>query len=142
MKAIFAFLLALIQKALGLGAKIAPDAKVVTHVAGKAVTISFATAEAGLIAAMAIDWQGIKRAFDKGQVVTAGLMTIDDALQIIAPFVPQAAMAEQVVHLLVSLGQISLAHNSGEGGIGAPPEGQAGNPWDNRQGGVYPTGGI
>ena len=137
-----AAIVSIAQKALGLGAKVAPAAHVDVAIAGAKGVVSFATLQAGLAALGKIPWDQIKAEFEAGQVVTAGVMLADDAVAVLDKFFPAFIPAEKVLDFAVFIGTHSLAHNSGEGGVGAPPEGPQGNPWAKQTGGVYPTGGI
>jgi hypothetical protein len=114
----------LVSKALGVAQKAAPAAHVDVKIAGQTATISAATLQAGLSALGKIPWAEIERQFNAGQVVTAGEMLADDAVSVIDKFIPAAIPAEKVLDFAVFVGTHSIAHNSGEGGIGRRPEGE------------------
>ena len=116
-------LLSIATKALGFGAGIAPNLHVDVKVAGQTGTISFATLQAGLGALGKIPWAQIEAEFKSGQIVTAGVMIADDAVSVLDKFIPAALPAEKLLDFAVLIGTHSLAHNSGEGGLGAAPEG-------------------
>ena len=108
---------------LGLAKQVAPKAAVVTTIGGQAVTIDYATLIAGLEALAKIDFGQIKTEFEAGQVVTAGVIAVDDALKVLSPLIPTLVPAQKILDLAVFVGTHSLAHNSGENGIGADPAG-------------------
>lgn len=118
-------LLSWAQNLLGVAAKVAPNAGVTTSIGGLPATIDVATAQAGLAALGKIPWDQIVTEFNNGQIVTAGVMLTDDAASVIDKFMPALIPAEKVLDFAVQLGLHSTAHNSGEGGIGALPEGNS-----------------
>jgi len=112
-----------LESLLGIAKRIAPDAHVDVVVGGNPGVVNYDTLLAGLESMMGIDLAAIKDEFNKGQLVTAGAMSIDDVLKVVAKVVPGVGVAEAVVHALVIFSKLGPAHNSGEDGVGAEPSG-------------------
>ena len=112
-----------LEQLLGIAKQVAPNAHVDVTVGGNPGVINPDTLSSGLATLAGIDFAAIKDEFNNGQLVTAGAMSLDDVLKVVAKVVPGVAVAEAVVHTLVIFSQLGPAHNSGEGGIGALPEG-------------------
>ena len=116
-------LVALLEQALGIAQKVAPNVVVKATLGGMPATFSAKTILAGLKAFAGIDLAKIETEFNSGQIVTAGMIAVEDVLKALAPEIPGLALPEEFVAILASAGEASLAHNSGEDEIGARPEG-------------------
>ena len=112
-----------LEQLLGIAKQVAPNAHVDVTVGGNPGVINPDTLIAGLESLAGIDFAAIKDEFNKGQIVTAGAMGVDDVLKLVAKVVPGVGVAEAVVQALVIFSELGPAHNSGEDGIGADPAG-------------------
>ena len=57
----------------------------------------------GVLAVEGVDWEGLLAALKGNSPVMAALVTTDDLAKLIAPFLPQAALANGVLQILIEL---------------------------------------